>query len=149
MVFGLSTDGRSQTLSPSTRSDDIVAVNFCDVLRDPRSFVGRTIKVNTIYSVGFEMGWLEYPPTCSIPNEKRSAFRDVWDKSFEERSQKKVIKKFNKLARERSKKNNYLGRVLGEFVILVRDFDKPNPYYTGYQYDFVVLSVVSAERPKK
>lgn len=149
LFLGLSTVAIGQTKSPTVSNDLVAQVDFCQVLRDPRSFVGKTLKINATYTAGFEMGWLEYPPTCDIPNAERFAIRDVWDKGFETRSQAKVVKKFNKFLKERNKKTNYVGRVSGLFEIQVREFEKRNLNDTRYQYDFVVLKVLSAEKPLK
>lgn len=135
----------------STINENGVAsdTDLCAILRNPQSFIGTTLTVKATYSAGFEMGWFEYPSACDIPTDKRFAIQDVWDKGYEARSEPKIVKKFHKILRDKNKKNSYLGKVVGLFEIKVRELEKTNPNDTRYQYNIVVMKVLSAEKPSK
>lgn len=118
--------------SKSNSNEQIVEVNFCDLLKNPDAYKDKTVRVKATYRYGFE--WSEL--YCSDCQSQGNVWVD-FDDAFQENSKKKY--------RNKLKENGDGGRTVN--VVFTGKFLVGGHYghMSGYSYGFTVERVESAE----
>ena len=119
--------------SKSKSGEEIVDVNFCDLLENPSEYKDKTVRVTAIYSYGFEFTKL-YCPTC-----KRQ--KEIWVECSND-TENCIPKKFKNSFRE---KKYGVGKTVK--VTLVGKFNTYGSYghMGSYPNQFLIQTVENAK----
>ncbi len=112
---------------------------LCEIETSPEIFLNKPFEVFADYNFGFEMVWLSNTVPC-VPSHPVS-ITYKFDEEYKTRSEKSVLKRFNKLLRSRPSPN----RIRGVYTIVIEPFEKANQMDRRFEYQIRILKIVKIE----
>jgi hypothetical protein len=120
------------------------SVTLCEIESNPELYLNKEVKVDAVYVVGFEMGWLDYPKSCVRQKENLYKITYKFDEKFDELTEKKVLRKFNKLLNKKGLVTT-LRKVRGVYTVKIEPFEKTNPNDRRFEFQIRIMSLVSID----
>lgn len=109
--------------------EEIIDVNFCDLLKNPSEYANKTVRVTAIYRYGFE--WSElYCPFC----ETKTRTWIEYAEDFNEKSSRKFQRRFPK--DNATIKVTLVGKLL---------FNGNFGHLNGYRNEFLITKIENAK----
>ena len=142
------------------QTDDVVTIDYCDLVKDAEKHDKKIVRVNGQYIVGFE---------ASILRNDKCENSSSWvefDDSFERATNSEILKKFNQLTDTTPKKTKDGGIIypagIAEVTIIAEFFGiKPSQtiggrkftfgfgHLNGFDYKLKVLQIENVQEPTK
>jgi len=116
---------------------------LCQIEADMQKYLGNEVTVDGVFVSGFEMGWFEDLVACDI--QKRARISYTFDSNYRTITDRRTLRKFDKLAQKKLPSGQTVHRIKGRFAVRVEKYPNANPNENRYDFQIRILKVVLVE----